>query len=79
MFRDQQFLLHGIVDRSGGADDRQLQREVYLRRLEIDHQHEEGDQLEHHVQNRREIRLGPDRAGRRLRHERRLRSRVDDG
>src|SRR5262249_39329413 len=43
------------LDRAGRADDRQFQRHVQRRRLKIDHQHEEGDQLKHHVENRRQV------------------------
>ena len=48
------------VDRPGRSDHRQTQIEVDLGRLERHHQHEEGDQLEHHVQHGREVRFGLD-------------------
>ena len=35
------------------AHHRQMQIAVDGRRLEVDHQHEEGDELEHHVQHGR--------------------------
>lgn len=46
------------VHRPSGADDRQIHLHVELVGFQIGHEHEERDQLENHVQNRSEIRLG---------------------
>ena len=46
------------VDRPCRTQHGQLQRLIVRHAFEIDHEHEERDQLKDHVQNGREVRLG---------------------
>ena len=47
-----------VLDRPGRAGDRQADALVVVLAAEVDHQHEEGDQLEDDVEQRRQVRLG---------------------
>ena len=48
-----------ILDGTGRAGDRQMNPPVVVVRREVDHQHEEGDELEDDVEERGQVGLGP--------------------